>query len=47
MNFVLKVRVNNKGCITALYIDGILVMCDPNLFSMRFQNRWGLGWVGL
>ena len=39
-DFVLKVRVNYKGWLTALNIDRILVLCDPNMFSMRIRNRF-------
>ena len=40
MDFVLKVRENYKGCLTYLNMDGILVLCDPNKFSIRIRNRW-------
>ena len=43
MNFLLKVSVNYKWWLTALNIDGILVLCDQNMFSTRIRNRLGEG----
>ena len=43
MNFVLKVSVNYKWWLTALNVDGILVLCDQNMFSTMIRNRLGEG----